>query len=199
MSTTSTKACEETWQTVVFGGVDYQISNLGKFRSLDRSYFRSDTGKEVLVKGRVLKATANRYGYLIIRISVNKEKFTVRIHRLVAEIFVDNLNAVHFTQVNHKDGNKENNHYSNLEWVDNSYNQIHALNTGLKQIHSGRKAVRLQFTTFAICVDKAEIVAIMNGNEEMAANGFDYRLVSAVVKGKRKSHNGCYFLRIQHN
>ena len=57
-----------------------------------------------------------------------KKKY-VRVHRLVAELFVTNPN--NFSQVNHKDGNKLNNHYTNLEWVSNSQNTKHAFDNNL--------------------------------------------------------------------
>ena len=56
------------------------------------------------------------------------------IHRLVALHYVDNPN--NYEYVNHIDGNKLNNHYTNLEWCTKSYNAIHAIRTGLKVYNS---------------------------------------------------------------
>jgi hypothetical protein len=47
---------------------------------------------------------------------------TLRVHRLVAEAFIPNPDPEHFTEINHKDENKANNHYTNLEWCDRKYN-----------------------------------------------------------------------------
>lgn len=61
--------------------------------------------------------------------NLNKTKVYRRIHRLVAETFIDNPN--NYPQVNHKDGCKTNNHISNLEWVTNKINAQHAYNNNL--------------------------------------------------------------------
>jgi hypothetical protein len=47
---------------------------------------------------------------------------TLRVHRLVAEAFIPNPDPEHFNEINHKDENKANNHYTNLEWCDRKYN-----------------------------------------------------------------------------
>lgn len=57
------------------------------------------------------------------------------VHRLVAMAFIPNPDNL--PQVNHIDGDKGNNHVSNLEWVTNSGNQKHAFRTGLHKCHVG--------------------------------------------------------------
>jgi hypothetical protein len=60
----------------------------------------------------------------------NGIRHNFQIHRLVAATYIDN--PLNKPQVNHIDGNKSNNHVSNLEWVTQSENIRHAINTGLK-------------------------------------------------------------------
>jgi hypothetical protein len=74
---------------------------------------------------RVLKAQKNGKGYLRVSISGRLEF----VHRLVANQYVPN--PENKPQVNHKDGNKLNNHYTNLEWVTNLENRKHACENGL--------------------------------------------------------------------
>ena len=60
-----------------------------------------------------------------------------RVHRLVAEAFIPNPNG--FREVNHIDGNKQNNSVKNLEWCTHSENMIHAYQTGLEQPRCGEQ------------------------------------------------------------
>lgn len=74
---------------------------------------------------RKLKPQLNGKGYL--RVSIGKKLMFV--HRLVAQTYIPN--PENKLQVNHKDGNKLNNHVDNLEWVNNLENRKHAVNNGL--------------------------------------------------------------------
>ena len=75
--------------------------------------------------GRILKPQLNGKGYL--RVSIGKQ--LMFIHRLVAQKYVPN--PENKLQVNHKDGNKLNNYYENLEWVTNQENRNHAVENDL--------------------------------------------------------------------
>lgn len=79
-----------------------------------------------------MKGTISRYGYKRIKLysspGIYKTKF---IHVLVAENFIPNIHAK--LCVNHKDGNKLNNHYSNLEWCSHSENTKHSYDLGLQK------------------------------------------------------------------
>lgn len=75
---------------------------------------------------RVLREFVGKDGYL--RTQLHRK--TTLIHRIVATAFIPNPNNL--PEVNHKDGNKQNNSVSNLEWVTRSENQTHAYKLGLK-------------------------------------------------------------------
>lgn len=94
---------------------EYTISDDGSVFNVSR---------QVAIKGTSISAN-NRYR------KVHLDKFRP-LHRLVAEHFVPNPHPTTHTQVNHKDGDRQNNAASNLEWVTPSQNVLHAYSTKLK-------------------------------------------------------------------
>lgn len=117
------------------GYPDYEISNFGRVKTKQRlvRYTHAVTNKEHfrLTKERFLKQyDNNRTGYKFIQPRLYGKPSNETIHRLVALTFLDQTEGL--TQVNHKDGNKHNNHVDNLEWCTISYNHQHATRTGLK-------------------------------------------------------------------
>ena len=84
-----------------------------------------------------VKSRTDRNGYVTVRLNINGiEKFK-QVHRLVAETFLPKIEGKDF--VNHKDGCKQNNKVSNLEWCTKSENTQHAFATGLKKPACGEK------------------------------------------------------------
>lgn len=119
---------KEIWKDIKELDGCYQISNLGRVKSVEREV-KCAYGAKRVIKERVLKQTKNRYGYYEVRPQVEGRKYLLRIHRLVATYFVDNPdNKPH---VNHKDCDKLNNYPENLEWVTNAENVKHAVKNGL--------------------------------------------------------------------
>ena len=104
----------------------YQVSNLGRVKSFPRLGTRTD--EEYIMIGGI-----NRKHYSQVLLTKNGESHSYRIHRLVAKTFIPNPNNL--PQVNHKDGNKQNNAVSNLEWINNYDNMQHSIKTGLRDIN----------------------------------------------------------------
>lgn len=92
----------------------------------DSVVYRISSGKKMAQALRGVPA------YMYTRISHNNIAKNVRVHIMVADAWLKKPSLLHDT-VNHIDGNKLNNHVSNLEWTTKSQNQRHALETGLKQ------------------------------------------------------------------
>lgn len=105
---------KEIWKDIEGYKNKYQISNIGRIKSLN--YLR--TGKE-----KILKLHFDKDGYLILNLSKNGKLKCVKVHRLVAETFLEN--PKNYPCVNHKDENKENNNVNNLEWCSVKYNNLY--------------------------------------------------------------------------
>lgn len=74
--------------------------------------------------GNKVKPRDNGKGYLFVALCKSGKHYNRYVHRLVALAFIPNLN--NYKEVNHRDGNKSNNHVDNLEWCDRSMNNKHA-------------------------------------------------------------------------
>ncbi len=117
----------EVWKDIKGYEGLYQVSNLGRVKSLER--FKDNNGGKVKVSERIMRISVDTVGYNIICLTKNSKRKTHKIHRLVAEAFIPNLENKR--EVNHKDGNKQNNNVKNLEWATRKENMRHAYKTGL--------------------------------------------------------------------
>jgi hypothetical protein len=117
----------EIWKVLVNDNNDYSVSNLGRVKSLSREKEQRN-GKIILIKGRILKQSINRFGYLQLAFIKSGKLKSFRVNRLVSYYFIEN--KYNLKQVNHIDGIKTNNKLENLEWVSNMENSCHRfLNT----------------------------------------------------------------------
>lgn len=107
----------EEWRKVIH---KYSVSNYGRVRN-DHT-------------GRCLKQKIERNGYASVCLSLGHRGTykTVKVHRLVAKVFIENPNNL--PQVNHKDGDKLNNNVCNLEFCTAKYNVMHSIKNGLQPI-----------------------------------------------------------------
>lgn len=108
------------WKDVVGYEGLYQVSNRGNVRSLRYN----NTSKT-----KCIKIYTEKVGYKRVTLSKNGKSKNKRIHRLVAEAFIEN--KFNYPHVNHIDGDKGNNNVSNLEWCSRSHNQRHAYDNNL--------------------------------------------------------------------
>lgn len=110
----------------------YEVHNDGTVISLGRIGARG-----YVVKDKKLTQAENNNGYLRVSMNLTGKSKSYFVHRLVAKCFVENPYCL--PVVNHKDGNKHNNHYSNLEWVTSSENNKHAFALKLRKpvVHRG--------------------------------------------------------------
>jgi len=113
----------EIWHPCAGYETHYEVSNLGNVRSIERMV-RHAKGGVKLSPSKLLKQGRSKNGYLTVSFSVDSIKSNQSVHRLVARAFIPNESNK--PQVNHKDGNKHNNHVENLEWMTCSENGLHA-------------------------------------------------------------------------
>jgi len=110
----------------------YEVSNTGLIRSITR--ITKNRFSTQIRKSQLIKPNPGRRGYLYVSLGgYNRQTFTV--HRLVAIAFIPNPKKK--PQVNHKDGDKNNNRVSNLEWMTNYENHMHARGLGLYPSSAG--------------------------------------------------------------
>jgi hypothetical protein len=107
----------------------YQISNFGRVKTLARTYINGKGGL-CKVKEAIKAPCLTPIGYVQITLYKDGVGLTHKMHRLVASHFI--ANPENKPEVNHKDGNKLNNHVTNLEWVTSKENIVHAEKTGLR-------------------------------------------------------------------
>lgn len=127
----------EVWKAVI-GFENYQVSSEGNVRSIDHvSYDR--LGKKHSIKGKVLIPRQDRYGYLQVNLyqGSKKSRCMKKVHRLVAEAFIDKKSESE-NCINHIDENKKNNHAENLEWCSVAYNNLYG--GRIKRVFSTLKA-----------------------------------------------------------
>ncbi len=127
----------ELWKPIIGYETDYEVSNHGRVR-------RISSGSNNAQPGRIL-GTYNGHGYLNTTLCSQGQVRRFRTHVLVARAFV--LNPESKPQVNHKDGNKANNYYENLEWATPSENQRHAVAAGLHMKLPGESNPQSKLTT----------------------------------------------------
>lgn len=85
------------------------------------NYFISEDGQIWSnITNKYMTPVKHKLGYMYVSLYVNKKQFKKTVHRLVAETFLENLEGK--KDIDHLDGNKENNSVSNLEWVDHKEN-----------------------------------------------------------------------------
>ena len=120
----------EIWKPCTVNPV-YMVSNYGRVKTIDHKIWCKVNNGYSLRKGHLCKLSNNNSKhYWRVNIQINNKQKVFAVHRLVALAFIPNPNNL--SQINHIDGNKNNNCVSNLEWCDNSYNQKHAMEHGLK-------------------------------------------------------------------
>lgn len=129
---------QELWKSIIGYENFYEVSNLGRVKSLDRITLPDKIhplGQHIC--GKIKEATINKKsGYKSVILYKTKAK-RICVHRLVAEAFIPNPDNK--PEINHKNGIKTDNRVKNLEWVTKSENQIHRYNVLKQRMPCGKE------------------------------------------------------------
>ena len=148
---------KEIWKDTKYK--NYQVSNIGEVKNIKTNY--------------ILTQFTDKDGYKVVKIKGQMRK----VHRLVAEAFIDNPN--NYPYVNHKDEQKDNNVVSNLEWCDAKYNNNY-----------GTRNERLSKKVYQYTKDNKLIKIWKNAYEAEREEGFRRANICACCRGIVKTHKG---------
>ena len=170
----------EKWKAIEGTNGALEVSTYGRVKSNLRD-------------GRILKPTVDEKGYLRLRVTLDGVKKSYKVHRLVAQTFIENPDGK--AQVNHKDGNKQNNCVDNLEWMSNKENANHAIASGLwdsvlegaKRENESRKR-----PIIACSIESGQKIRFDSIADAERAIGS--RHITDVLKGKRRQAKGYTFI-----
>lgn len=164
---------EEIWKPVVGYEGLYEVSNLGKVRSLN---YLKQRGRIELMKPLLVWD-----GHLVISLSKEGRARKKLVHRLVAEAFIPN--PLMLPQINHKNEIKDDNRVENLEWCTLSYNIQYG--TRISRIGQSNRIPVLQYS------EKGEFVARYNSIVEAEKRtGISHAHIIQCARGQRKSTGG---------
>ena len=167
----------EEWKDIEGYEGLYQVSNMGRVRSLDRIIVYKD-GRVWNCKGRILKNVKGKNGYLYVNLSkVGNVGKPQNIHRLVAIAFIPNPDNL--PQVNHKDEDKTNNTVDNLEWCTAKYN----CNYGTAK---ERQKSKVSKQIMGINKINGYIITFQSAKEAERKTGINCSHISSCCKGRKK-------------
>lgn len=178
----------EIWKNIKGYETMYQVSNLGRVKSLARIRVCSN-GNKLPIKERILQGHTDTKGYIQVELKTAQSRNIKCVHRLVAEAFIEN--PENKEQVNHIDGNKKNNCVDNLEWCTCTENIRHAWANGLHNAFHGEEHPNSKLTNEQVIWIKENY---KKGDREFGASAISRRLgvsispIYNIIHGKGWKH-----------
>ena len=170
---------QEVWKPVVGYEGYYEVSNLGRVRSVDRTVRCCGLGLRTL-KSKMRPAQKRTNGYLYVSLCKDGKHDMRSIHRLVAEAFIPNPDNL--PCVNHKDETRTNNNVGNLEWCTAAYNSAY----GTARLRASDKRAK----PVAIIVYDQEIARFRCALDAEHLTGINHCDISSCAHGKIKTAGG---------
>lgn len=182
---------EEIWKDIEGYEGLYQVSNLGKIKSLNRCIIDKNNNLKELKSVQLTQTVNKKNGYYMVSLSKNGtvRKFTS--HRLLAIAFIPN--PLNLPEVNHVDGIKINTYLSNLEWCTKSENALHcwkmgmntAANLGMTGSLCPRSKKIRQYTMDMVLLNDFDAIIEAQRNTKISHGN-----ISMCLLGHRKSAGG---------
>ena len=155
----------------------YQVSNLGRVKSLNRTSTHSK-GYIAHYKEKILTPRSDKNGYVKVGLSKYGKTKLYYVHVLVAEAFINNPDNL--PEVNHIDEDKTNNCVDNLEWCNHKYNSIHGTRANrISKAMTNNKKVSKQ----VLCVETGIIYPSVH--EASRQINLDFSEIATVCRGYR--------------
>ena len=179
----------EEWRDIKGYEGLYQISNLGRVKSLNRVIIYSD-GRNYFYKEKILKLRKDTIGYLYAHLCKNNVSKYYSVHRLVAEAFLENPN--NYPCINHKDENKEKNNVNNLEWCTYLYNNNYGTRTeriikgkliSIYCLETNKYYNSIKQASEKLNLDSSHIVKVLKGRQKQT-KGYTFRYANKVLYGR---------------
>lgn len=159
----------------------YEIDEYGNVYRIAYDKNRKYNSKELPY---LIKPKIDKDGYLRLALSNKGKTKYYYVHRLVALSYLENKDNL--PCVNHIDGNKRNNHYKNLEFCTVRYNNLHALNTGLRDMKNNKLSKQVeQFDLQGNLIETYK-----SANDAKRITGYSQGHISECCRGEIKQYNG---------
>lgn len=184
---------KEIWKDIPNYKGYYKVSNFGRVKSLDH-YVEGKNGSNRHIHGKILSATNDNRGYLKVALQTNKRssRKLFKVHRLVMISFKKEPSKTY--DIDHIDGNKQNNHLTNLEFVTKKINIQRAIKNSLQDRSKGSKKTKVAM------LDEDGNVLKKFSSISSANKILGYPLkgsgISDVINGRQKTYFGKYWKKI---
>lgn len=172
----------EEWREVVGYDYEYKISSFGRLVSLHKRKVTKN-GSILIRKPKILKPYTNSLGYNVTSLQKGGLQKMVKLHRLVAEAFLEN--PQNLPAIDHIDRNKQNNCVSNLQWCNQSLNMQNPLT---KAVMSDAKSKPV------VCIYPNNKTKTFKSAYVARFDGFDPSSITKVCKNKKSTHKGCRWM-----
>lgn len=170
----------EIWKTINDTDNKYAVSNLGNVKRLE--HYTMVGPNKIHYGERILKQYVNKEGYCIVHIVVNGKTCAKKVHRLVAQCFLENPKGL--PQVNHIDEDRQNNNVENLEWCSPKQNSNHGTRNDKL-----RKVSGIKIAQYSLSGDLIKIWdSISQASQYLKCSSTC--CIRRVCKGQRKSYKG---------